>query len=149
MSINLLESSAVVTFSAFSEWLLMASLDSWRVPRRLFFSFGKESQGVKSGQYGSWAVILKAEIKNSVYNVTAYYRGEKFMNFFFHSVCVCSSNKILFGISVKIILQIDILFLSTASFRDMSIYFVSRALLLAWRQHSYKVELNLEEEEVK
>ena len=58
-----------MAFSSFSEFLFMASIDSWRVPRSGYLSFGnrKKSQGAKSGEYGGWAMIFVSCLaKNSV-----------------------------------------------------------------------------------
>ena len=49
-----------MAFSSFSEFLFMASIDSWRVPRSGYLSFGnrKMSQGTKSGECGGWAMTF-------------------------------------------------------------------------------------------
>ena len=76
------------------EWLkkvpsanfFMASIDSWRDPLSGYLSLRnrKKSQGSKSGEYGGWAMTFfrvypKIQLQLS-WNVTAHYRGEKFMS---------------------------------------------------------------------
>ena len=58
-----------MAFSFFSEFLFMASIDSWRVPRSGYLSFGnrKKSQGAKSSENGEWAMTFISYLaKNSV-----------------------------------------------------------------------------------
>ena len=49
-----------MAFSSFSEFLFMASIDSWRVSRSGYLSFGnrKKAQGAKSVEYGGWAMTF-------------------------------------------------------------------------------------------
>ena len=58
-----------MAFSSFSEFLFMSSIDSWRVSRSRYLSFGnrKKSQGAKYGAYGSWVMtFVLCLAKNSV-----------------------------------------------------------------------------------
>ena len=58
-----------MAFSSFREFLFMASIDSWRVPRSGYLKFGnrKKSQGSKSGEYGGWEMtFVSCLAKNSV-----------------------------------------------------------------------------------
>ena len=58
-----------MAFSFFSEFLFMASIDSWRVPRSGYLRFRnrEKSQGAKSGEYGGWAMtFVSCLAKNSV-----------------------------------------------------------------------------------
>ena len=58
-----------MAFSSFSEFLFMASIDSWCVPRTGYLSFGnrQKSQAAKSGEYGGSAVtFISCIAENSV-----------------------------------------------------------------------------------
>ena len=58
-----------MAFSSFNEFLFMASIDSWRVPRSRYLSFRnrKKSQGAKSGEYeGSAMTFVSCLAKNLV-----------------------------------------------------------------------------------
>ena len=58
-----------MAFTSFSEFLFIASIDSWRVPRSGYLSFGnrKKSQGAKSDKYGGWEMtFVSCSAKNSV-----------------------------------------------------------------------------------
>ena len=58
-----------MALSSFGEFLFMASINSWRVPRSRYLSFRnrKKSQGSKSGECGGWAMIfLPCLAKNPV-----------------------------------------------------------------------------------
>ena len=61
-----------MAFSSFSEFLSIASIDSWRLLRSGNLSFGnrKKSQGVKSGDYGGWAMtFVSCLAKNSIQTI--------------------------------------------------------------------------------
>ena len=49
-----------MAFSSFSEFLFMASIDSWRIPRSEYLNFGKrkKSQGGKSGGIVGWPMTF-------------------------------------------------------------------------------------------
>ena len=51
-----------MAFSSFSEFLFMSSIDSWRVSRSGYLSFGnrKKSQGTESGEYGRQTINHKS-----------------------------------------------------------------------------------------
>ena len=58
-----------MAFIISSEFLFMSSIESWCVPRSGYLSFAnmKKSQGVKSGEYGGWAMtFVSCLTKNSV-----------------------------------------------------------------------------------
>ena len=56
-----------MAFSSFSEFLFMASIDSWRVRWNGYLSFGnrKKSQGAKSDEHGGWAMTFISCLANN------------------------------------------------------------------------------------
>ena len=66
-----------MALSSFSEFLVMASIDSWRVPRSRYLSFGnrKKSQRAKSVEYGGRAMTFVSCLAENSVTIRLEYDG--------------------------------------------------------------------------